>query len=257
MSFGADTLAPPVATAQNAAHKHVLRQIGEARIMPNPFPHFYIENVFPDTFYQRLRTYFPSDNELVCLGDTGRVPAGQYKERFVYVLNQENLAHLPDAKRAFWQDVASWMLGRPLVSLLSHKFLRALQTRFGTYMNEVRLSPEALLVRDRTNYSIGPHSDAPHRLLSMLFYCPQDNRMAHLGTSLYVPKKRGFTCVGGRHYTIDDFINVGTMPFLPNSAFCFLKTKNSFHGVEPITDKDICRDMLLYDIRVDPSHFAD
>jgi hypothetical protein len=36
------------------------------------------------------------------------------------------------------------------------------------------------------------------------------------------------------------------MPFKPNSAFAFLKTDNSFHGVEPCS---VTRDVLLYDIR--------
>jgi len=42
-----------------------------------------------------------------------------------------------------------------------------------------------------------------------------------------------------------------TMPFLPNSLFAFLKTHNSFHGVEPIQETGVRRDLLLYDIKVE------
>jgi hypothetical protein len=32
--------------------------------------------------------------------------------------------------------------------------------------------------------------------------------------------------------------------------FAFFKTNNSFHGVDPITDEHVERDLLLYDIQV-------
>jgi hypothetical protein len=32
--------------------------------------------------------------------------------------------------------------------------------------------------------------------------------------------------------------------------FAFLKTQNSFHGVEPIQETGVRRDLLLYDIKV-------
>jgi hypothetical protein len=43
---------------------------------------------------------------------------------------------------------------------------------------------------------------------------------------------------------------MATMPYLPNSLFAFVKTPNSFHGVEPIRETGIRRDLLLYDIKV-------
>ena len=39
-----------------------------------------------------------------------------------------------------------------------------------------------------------------------------------------------------------------TMPFLPNSAFCFIKTNNSFHGVEKMVMEETDRWLLLFDI---------
>jgi hypothetical protein len=86
--------------------------------------------------------------------------------------------------------------------------------------------------------------------MSMLFYCPPDNSREHLGTSLFVPIDRKFKCPGGPHHDFDKFVKVRTMPYRPNSLFGFLKTDLSFHGVEPIEDDDIARDVILYDIRV-------
>jgi hypothetical protein len=105
-------------------------------------------------------------------------------------------------------------------------------------------------VRDLSKYSIGPHTDAPHRLLSMLFYCPDDEQRKHLGTSIYVPRDADFKCKGGPHYPHHLFKKVRTMEYKPNSVFAFIKNDHSFHGVEAITDAEVQRDVLLYDIRV-------
>jgi hypothetical protein len=37
---------------------------------------------------------------------------------------------------------------------------------------------------------------------------------------------------------------------VPNTLFAFMKTANSFHGVEPIREAGIRRDLMLYDIRL-------
>jgi hypothetical protein len=74
--------------------------------------------------------------------------------------------------------------------------------------------------------------------------------MAHLGTSLYVPKDPQFTCPGGPHHEFDRFRRMLTMDYLPNTLFAFMKTPRAFHGVEPITQTDVQRDLLLYDIKV-------
>jgi hypothetical protein len=39
------------------------------------------------------------------------------------------------------------------------------------------------------------------------------------------------------------------MPYVPNSLFAFVRTSNLFHGVEPISENGVCRDLLLYDIQ--------
>ena len=55
---------------------------------------------------------------------------------------------------------------------------------------------DALAVRDHTNYSIGPHTDSPRRLITMLFYCPEDDGRPHLDNSIYWPLDPNFRCKG-------------------------------------------------------------
>jgi len=47
-----------------------------------------------------------------------------------------------------------------------------------------------------------------------------------------------------------------TMEYLPNTLFAFMKTPQAFHGVEPITQENVRRDLLLYDIKVVPPQQA-
>jgi len=100
---------------------------------------------------------------------------------------------------------------------------------------------ETLLIRDMPGYKIGPHTDSPVKVISALFYL-----IGQEETSLYTPKEKDFRCKGGPHYPFEKFNKVGTMKFKPNSMFAFLKTDNSFHGVEPTKHQ---RDVMLFDVR--------
>ncbi len=234
----------------SSVQDHVIERIEAAPIQRLPTPHFFINGIFPDDFYTELLANFPEQDGYVCLADTGRVKGDAFRERFVFMLTDEVINALPEPRRSFWREMQGWFLGEPLFRALVAKFAAAAATRFADRLAEVDLTSEVLVVRDHSNYAIGPHTDATHRFLSLLFYCPPDNSMEHLGTSLYMPTDRNFVCPGGPHYPFDKFICVDTMPYRPNSLFGFLKTKTSFHGVEPIADENVCRDVILYDIRL-------
>ena len=83
------------------------------------------------------------------------------------------------------------------------KFAPYLAQRLGD-LRSVRFGEEALIVRDRTTYTLGPHTDSPSKALSFLFYLPPDASMAHLGTSIYVPRDPAFVCAGGPHYGFEN-----------------------------------------------------
>ena len=65
-----------------------------------------------------------------------------------------------------------------------------------------------------------------------------------------MPLDREFRCKGGPHHPHNRFQKIMTMEYKPNSLFAFVKTDNSFHGVDPIQDEHVQRDILLYDVRV-------
>jgi hypothetical protein len=243
----------------SAAASYVSRRIVGAPVREDPFPHIYVEDVFPAEIYSALRAAWPPLEEMRPLVSTGRVRRAEgfedgdltrpYQNRYVLRLEDEDMERLPDPCRPFWDDLSAWLLGRD--------FTVALLQKFGPYFPPREPGPEpglpvlteAMLTRDLTGYGLGPHSDHEQRLLSLMFYCPPDDSTALHGTSLYVPRDPAASYPGGGHYDFSEFRRVATMPFRPNTAFAFVKRRDSFHGVEPVTEPDVARDLILYIMR--------
>ena len=221
--------------------------IGNAPIQMFPYPHVFVRDVFPRDYYDEMQRRLPPSDLLKPIAEARNVHG--YPERFVLTLTPPELAKLPEPYRAFWSELAGWLIGGRFASLVLGKFGQFIEQRFQG-MSGVEFVDEALLVEDRTRYSLGPHTDTPLKVLSMLFYLPGDESQSHLGTSIYVPKDPQFACEGGPHHPFERFERMVGMPFLPNSLFAFLKTANSFHGVEPIEKEGVRRHLLLYDIRL-------
>ena len=229
------------------AELHLAYKVANAQLSAFPYPHFFVQNVFPADFYAALLANLPDPAAMVPLEQARGVKG--YDERFVLGLHEADLAALPEARRKFWAETASWLVGARFGELVFDKFRALIQQRFSGASN-LEFYDESLLVQDITNYRLGPHTDSPRKVVTLLFYLPGDESQAHLGTSLYLPKAPGFRCAGGAHHPREQFERIYTMPFLPNSLFAFLKTDVSFHGVEPVADPDCRRWLLLYDIYV-------
>jgi hypothetical protein len=232
------------------AEQHVHYRVANAPIRTHPFPHFYVDDVFPAAFYSELRQRLPGQNGYTRIDETGSVAKGAYPERFVC-----SLAELEEGEAnagggtAFWADFSSWLLGDAFAALILGRFRPFFPDRFGENV-EPRIELDARLVRDVTNYAISPHTDSPRKLVSLLFYLPADDSMRHLGTSLYAPKDPAFRCPGTGHHPFENFKKIATMEYRPNTLLAFFKTDRAFHGVDRITDTNVVRDLLLYNIYV-------
>jgi len=229
--------------------RHVIYRVANAPINEYPFPHLYVRDVFPTDYYRALREHLPPAEYLSTLTSLKRVQGAYPDTRVVLPLTPDDVAELPQPYRGFWQELGTWLLTGTFAEAVMPKFGVYLKQRFQG-MGDMQFFNEALVVKDSTTYSLGPHTDTPAKVLSFLFYLPADDSMSHLGTSIYAPKKPGFRCIGETHHDFDQFDRVVTLPYVPNSLFAFLKTHDSFHGVEPIADSSIKRDLLLYDIKV-------
>jgi len=230
--------------------QHVHYRIANAPVRAYPFPHFYVEGVFPAEFYATLRQRLPGQDGYTRIDETGTVSKGAYPERFVCSLaDLEEQEARARSDTSFWADFSSWLLGDAFAELILARFRPFFADRFGQNV-EPRIEFEARLVRDLTNYAISPHTDSPRKLVSLLFYLPQDDSMRHLGTSLYAPKDPAFRSEGTGHHPFEIFKKITTMEYRPNTLFAFFKTDRAFHGVDRISDTNVVRDLLLYNIYV-------
>jgi len=225
-------------------------KIANARFLGHPFPHFYIEEVFPPQWYAELAARLPDQSYYVRLDETGSVSKGAYPERFVCNLSDAVRAELEmDGEPGPWSDLRPIFEGSQFAHRLLSGFNDAVVARFGQD-SELEFETDCRLVRDFSNYAISPHTDSPQKVVSLLFYMPRDESMAALGTSIYVPVDPTFRCEGRKHHAFDRFKKVMTARYLPNSLFGFFKTDQAFHGVERIEQPRVQRDSVLYNIYV-------
>ena len=234
-------------------NEHVMYKIANEPILTYPYPHFFIQSIFPESFYDSMLSNLPPTSKYTSIAETGRVTRGFYKERFIISLPDGTEA-LDTHQQDFWIELTSWLLGDDLLKLLVDKFRPFIAERFsGSQAKKTSLEPTALLIRDFQNYAITPHPDAPHRLLALMFYMPHDDSTPHVGTSIYRPidSNLKFEVEGstGGHYPRESFKEVKRMDYLPNSFYGFFRTDNSFHGVE-LVEEPVERNSLLYYIRV-------
>lgn len=229
------------------AETALVYNVANAPIRIFPYPHIYVPNVFPAEFYAEIQRHMPDPDAMIPIEQVR--PVKGYPERFVLAIASPQVESLPDDKKLFWKNFASWLIAGRFGDMLLGKFGAFIQQRFEG-VDGIQFYNESLLVRDITKYALGPHTDSPRKVLTLLFYLPKDESQSHLGTSIYLPKDSKFSCAGGPHYGFEPFHCIATMPFRPNSLFAFVKTNNSFHGVEPILDQATNRWLLLYDIFV-------
>lgn len=230
---------------------HILNRIESTSINETPYPFIVVDDFFPQDYYQTILRHFPTDDLMVPLSETGRSDYDR-KDRLVALFNDEYFARLNEADRTFWLGFADWLYSDQFIQSVIDKFLPYVACRLADLDRGtgVKLHGDALIVSDKTNYSIGPHTDAPHRLITFLFYLPKDESQSDLGTSIYRPLDQSMEFSGNSHHSFDLFERVDTVAFKPNRALIFVRNNRSFHGVEPITREGIERHLVINNIRI-------
>lgn len=218
---------------------HFLEQISAAPVISFPYHHFHIEQIFQESFYEQLLCHLP---------DVSYFDQLELYPKRHYLNFGKELEHLPFPLFLFWKQLATHLYSDEMISALLEKFQPQLKRRFGNTFSKAKLAVDVALIRDQSNFSIGPHTDHPNKVISLLFYLPSSLDQSHLGTSLYLPKDRSFLCDGLKHHPFKDFDKVHTVPFIPNSLFGFARSDISFHGVEPTGQQEKERILISYTI---------
>jgi hypothetical protein len=221
---------------------HFIERLHAAMVDIDPFPHFYLENVFPDDYYQELLRNLPSTDVYDNLYEVTDLKLDHFRHRNQRDMDAGWIERLPSDLRPFWTSFNKWFLGPDLARAV-----------LGSFRNQrsswPEVSVESQFIRHRAGYFLGPHSDLYTKLVVLLIYLAPDKSAEHLGTSLYRPKDPSFTCPDSKHYPFENFIRVKTAPYKPNSLLAFMRSDISFHGLEPLSETDVAtegRDVIQY-----------
>src|SRR5687768_6677332 len=112
----------------SSAELHLSYRVANAAIQTYPFPHFFVEGVLPDDFYERLQAALPDPEALRPIADVR--PVKGYKERFVLELDGDKLVELPAGKQQFWRDLHGWLVGGEFANVVLNRFAPYLDRRF-------------------------------------------------------------------------------------------------------------------------------
>ncbi len=228
---------------------HFIERLRTVRVEANPFPHFFIEGVFPEDYYTQLLNHLPGSGIYENLYEVTDLKLDHFRHRYQRDLNEGWTNALPEPLQSFWNSFNQWFLSPELAQAVLESFAEPLRPRIGGQSSWPAVSVEAQFIRHRAGYFLGPHSDLYTKLVVLLLYLAPDGGNERLGTSLYRPKTEGFTCPDSKHYPFEDFIRIKTAPYKPNSLLAFVRSDISFHGLEPLTEQDVAsegRDVIQY-----------
>ena len=82
--------------------------------MSDPYPHYFLENIFPDDFYQALLCHLPSSEAYQNLFEITTLKLDHFRFRDQRDLGDGWTAALPEELRNFWESFNNWFLGPKL-----------------------------------------------------------------------------------------------------------------------------------------------
>src|SRR5262245_55407523 len=222
--------------------EHFVDRLRSAKVEADPFPHYFIEHVFPEDYYRELLRNLPASDVYENLYEVTDLKLDHFRHRNQRDMDAGWTERLPAELQPFWTSFNDWFLGPDFADAV----LRSFNSQRASWPE---VSVESQFIRHRAGYFLGPHSDLYTKLVVLLIYLAPDNSAEHLGTSLYRPKDPSFSCPDSKHYPFEDFIRVKTAPYKPNSMLAFMRSDISFHGLEPLSETDVAsegRDVIQY-----------
>ena len=226
--------------------KYSIDKIRSARIIKDPFPHVFIENIYAQRVYSCMLKNMPQEGSE---GNGTSLLQTQKKPRFAIKLRADNdrvlvssrTKGLPDWK--FWVSYTKVLGGSQVAQAWVRIFYSTLKLRGISPSTKVGYSLD--LNRDLAGYYIAPHTDSVNKLVTTLYYLPLDATNSAVGTTMY----KSLNTRPGASAT--KFKAMKQARFLPNSVLAFAPCKSSWHGIEERKiNKRIVRDTIQAFVRV-------
>jgi 2OG-Fe(II) oxygenase superfamily len=215
----------------------------------DPFCHFQVEHYLPPKMYQSLLESFPERKwfQETVEGDKNRLHS-LYSADIVREFRQQY---------PVWRDFMDFLSSQAFLNDLYNFVRRGLVNSRGFWNSRpwcevANHNPFTSLVnqpiRMQFEFSrlprgsfVPPHTDAPDKLVSLLLYFPDPAWREHYGgnTDFYRPKRSELEHNwDNRRVPVEELVPFHSSRFAPNRLVGFLKSENSYHGVNPITCPD-------------------
>ena len=226
--------------------KYSIDKIRSARIIKDPFPHVFIENIYAQRVYSCMLKSMPQEGSE---GNGTSLLQTQKKPRFAIKLRAGNdqilvssrTKGLPDWR--FWVSYTKVLGGSQVAQAWVKIFYSTLKLRGIPLSTKVGYSLD--LNRDLAGYYIAPHTDSVNKLVTTLYYLPLDATNSAVGTTMY----KSLNTRPGASAT--KFKAMKQARFLPNSVLAFAPCKSSWHGIEERKiNQGIVRDTIQAFVRV-------
>jgi len=180
---------------------------------------------FSKELYSEILTQMPEDRYYDPLLHRDAIRPDGTSTRMVMSLDKKGTARLPSKQKKFWSKFNRVMRSKLVSDVFMRHLEPQLKARFKCPLSDIPRFPTARLGRDADGYKILPHPDSNSRVYTAQVYLADDDSRTDLGTSVYSRAVDG------------SFSVVRRLPYLPNTAFCFVCTDATWHGVMPISLK--------------------
>ncbi|KAK3267181.1 hypothetical protein CYMTET_24249 [Cymbomonas tetramitiformis] len=232
-------------------YNYTLNKVKNAKVLKEPFPHVFIEDIFQPDFYPCILNKLPDGKR--------RGPYKSFKsERYLVKLADRTGVQLQPGARDYREatakalDINFWTeftemfanpeLGRQWVETLGASTSKRYDPQGED--KKIRFVYRMDLSRDLSGYEIGPHTDTDFKWVTTLFYLPSTAKHSGVGTAILKSKSGRVQKSGTRHMPWgSDWTVHSRAPFIPNSVFAFAPCWHSWHAV-PKMKEQVTRDTL-------------
>jgi hypothetical protein len=202
----------------------VLERLDGSVLVTDPFPFVYADNFFPEDYYKRVESIFPTDEYLTPINSK------EYKTLDTQVDNRLTLSIY--SRMNGYGDIDNYPYRRECIAMrrwFRDFLIPALANKLQIQLPEV-WDDDTRFVLDLPGYIKRPHTDIPQKIFSVLIYMSNSSS----GTTILRPKQSGFSDDYGYDHRFDEFETVFDPPFKPNSLIALARTDTSFHCVKKL-----------------------
>lgn len=225
---------------RGTVRESLVAAVERSEVRGEPFDHISMEHVLDEANYAALLGAMPDRRFYHELSHVDAMRSDGSSTRLRLYLYPELLRGLPDNQRRVWMPVAQALCSAELQRAFKEKFRRALEHRFDKPVEDLRLYPVPILLRDQPGYRIGIHSDVPTKAITVQFYLPADASQRDIGTIFHA----GESGAEAKRTT--------QMPFLPATGYAFPVSKTaSWHSAAQTTAADGERVSMMVTYYVD------